>query len=103
MGIRSIPPDKGVLYEQVTGVSSFSLLGPLLFAVVVLPSEIFLIPVGGITPANLKAYLADRVIGFGFGSALYTPSMTLDEIRRTGREFVSVWRTLQDKPHKDDK
>jgi 2-dehydro-3-deoxyphosphogalactonate aldolase len=60
----------------------------------VLPSDISLIPVGGITLANLKTYYTERVIGFGLGAALYTPSMTRDEIWQRGQEFVSAWRTL---------
>jgi 2-dehydro-3-deoxyphosphogalactonate aldolase len=66
----------------------------------VLPGDISLIPVGGITLASLEGYHAERVIGFGLGAALYTPSMTREEIQQRGRDFVSAWRALKHQAHK---
>jgi 2-dehydro-3-deoxyphosphogalactonate aldolase len=66
----------------------------------VLPGDISLIPVGGITLASLEDYHAERVIGFGLGAALYTPSMTREEIQQRGRDFVSAWRALKHRAHK---
>ena len=42
----------------------------------VLPKEVWLLPVGGIPPDNMAAYLAAGANGFGLGSALYKPGMT---------------------------
>lgn len=61
----------------------------------VLPDDVSLVPVGGINPTNMSAYYTDRMIGFGLGTALYAPSMTGDEIRRRGRDFVSSWQVLK--------
>ncbi|HWA96586.1 MAG TPA: 2-dehydro-3-deoxy-6-phosphogalactonate aldolase [Terracidiphilus sp.] len=60
----------------------------------VLPDDISLVPVGGITAANMSAYYAGRVIGFGLGTALYAPSMTRNEIRQRGQDFVAAWQAL---------
>jgi 2-dehydro-3-deoxyphosphogalactonate aldolase len=58
----------------------------------VLPSEARLLPVGGITIANLTDYLKAGASGFGLGSALYRPGMTSKAIADRGAEFVSTWR-----------
>ena len=47
----------------------------------VLPSTVPILPVGGITPEKMNDYLKAGAIGFGLGSALYKPGMTLRDIR----------------------
>ena len=46
----------------------------------VLPSTVPILPVGGITPEKMNDYLKAGAIGFGLGSALYKPGMTLRDI-----------------------
>lgn len=58
----------------------------------VFPAGAWLVPVGGITPDNLAAYVAAGASGFGLGSALYKPGMTVDEIGRHAARFVAAWR-----------
>jgi 2-dehydro-3-deoxyphosphogalactonate aldolase len=59
----------------------------------VLPSNVSLIPVGGITPKNLGSFSNKRFVGFGLGSALYTPHLTSNEVKQRGRDFISAWST----------
>ncbi|WP_234496526.1 2-dehydro-3-deoxy-6-phosphogalactonate aldolase [Vibrio maritimus] len=60
----------------------------------VLPKETVCIPVGGISPTveSMKPWIEAGVSGFGLGAALYTPTMTLDEIRTNARQFVEIYR-----------
>jgi 2-dehydro-3-deoxyphosphogalactonate aldolase len=48
----------------------------------VLDPNAIVLPVGGITPARMTAYVAAGANGFGIGSALFRPGMALDELRR---------------------
>ena len=61
----------------------------------VLPREACFIPVGGLTPGSLADFVAAGAIGFGLGSALYTPGMTTKHLTLRGAEFVSAWRNTQ--------
>lgn len=60
----------------------------------VLPKDTLVLPVGGIRPETMKAYVTAGANGFGLGSALFTPSMSLADIRWKADEFVSAWRAL---------
>jgi 2-dehydro-3-deoxyphosphogalactonate aldolase len=63
----------------------------------VLPPDVRLLPVGGITPGAMKPYLEAGVAGFGLGSALYTPGMPLGQIAERADQFVAAWTTLDDR------
>ncbi|MBA2961637.1 MULTISPECIES: 2-dehydro-3-deoxy-6-phosphogalactonate aldolase [Ramlibacter] len=56
----------------------------------VLPADALLLPVGGITPANMAAYRSAGANGFGIGSALYKPGMSVEEVARQARAFVDA-------------
>lgn len=58
----------------------------------VLPAQTALMPVGGITPDNMAAYLAAGASGFGLGSGLYAPGRSAEQVREMALKFV---RTLQ--------
>ena len=58
----------------------------------VLPKAVKLIPVGGITPSNTKAYRDAGADGFGIGSALFKPGRTLAEIADAAQAFVAAAR-----------
>ncbi len=58
----------------------------------VLPRQIGLIPVGGITPENLGVFVAAGAVGLGVGSALYKPGMTAGNIESRAKAFVTAWQ-----------
>ncbi len=53
----------------------------------VLPADVRLLPVGGITPTNMDEYLAAGAAGFGLGSALYKPGLTAVEVGERAQAF----------------
>ena len=56
----------------------------------VLPADCLLIPVGGISPSNMPAYLQAGASGFGMGSNLYTAGKALEAIRQSALELIAV-------------
>jgi 2-dehydro-3-deoxyphosphogalactonate aldolase len=58
----------------------------------VLPPELRLLPVGGITPGNMADFRAAGVAGFGLGSALFKPGMDAKAVAANARAFVDAWR-----------
>jgi len=58
----------------------------------VLPKEVPLYPVGGITPERIGAYRRAGANGFGIGSALYKPGAAVDEVARAAQIFVKAWK-----------
>ena len=56
----------------------------------VLPPGTVVMPVGGITPSNMRAYLAAGVDGFGIGSALYKPGMPAAEVAEHAMTFIAA-------------
>jgi 2-dehydro-3-deoxyphosphogalactonate aldolase len=61
----------------------------------VFPPEVPMLPVGGIAPETMAAYVAAGAAGFGIGSALYKPGLEADEIARRAEAFVAAWRALR--------
>lgn len=61
----------------------------------VLPSELAMLPVGGITPATMAEYVQAGACGFGLGSGLYRPGMSAEAVRRQAAEYVRAWRALR--------
>lgn len=57
----------------------------------VIPAQVPLLPVGGVTPQNLAAYRAAGASGAGLGSALYRPGDAVDTVRAQARAFVQAW------------
>ena len=60
----------------------------------VLPPGTLLIPVGGIKPESMKAYVEASANGFGLGSALFSPQMSAAEVGRNARAFADAWRAI---------
>lgn len=56
----------------------------------VLPADIRLLAVGGITPDRMADYLDAGANGFGLGGALYKPGMAAAEVGKRAREFVAA-------------
>ena len=56
--------------------------------------EVLFVPVGGITPQNMAAYVAAGASGFGLGSALYKPGLTPAQVKANAQAFVLAWRAV---------
>ena len=59
----------------------------------ILPKGTRLFPVGGITPDTMAPFLAAGASGFGLGSALYSPGISLAQLARQAECFVAAWKT----------
>jgi len=56
-----------------------------------------LLPVGGVGVAEIAPYRARGAAGFGLGSSLYTPALTIAEIATRARALVAAWRAAGDR------
>ena len=56
------------------------------------------LPVGGISLANMKAYRDAGANGFGVGSSLYRPGMSAEDVGQAARQWVDAWRGEQSRP-----
>jgi 2-dehydro-3-deoxyphosphogalactonate aldolase len=63
----------------------------------VFPKETKFLPVGGIKPESLAGYVAAGAAGFGLGSALYRPGMSVGEVSANALAFVTAWRACTEK------
>ena len=54
-----------------------------------------ILPVGGITPLNMKPYLEAGASGFGLGSALYRPGDEPEQVGANAAAFVAAWRVIR--------
>lgn len=61
----------------------------------VLPPEVPVFAVGGITPENLADYLAAGCIGAGLGGDLYRPGQPVERTVERAHAFVSAYRSVQ--------
>lgn len=61
----------------------------------VLPRDVPVLVVGGVTPGSLGPWLAAGADGFGLGSALYRPGQTAAEVRGQAGDFVRALRSLR--------
>ena len=64
----------------------------------VLSPQTRLLPVGGITPANIAAYRDAGASGFGIGSALFKPGIDAATLRRHALQFAAAWRARNANP-----
>jgi 2-dehydro-3-deoxyphosphogalactonate aldolase len=60
----------------------------------VLPRDVWLLPVGGITPERMAPYLAAGADGFGLGSALYQPGFGVAEVGARAGAFATAYADL---------
>ncbi|WP_336509792.1 2-dehydro-3-deoxy-6-phosphogalactonate aldolase [Stutzerimonas stutzeri] len=61
----------------------------------VFPPDCPLLPVGGITPENMAAFVDAGAAGFGLGSALYRPGQSASDVARSAAAFVAAWERLK--------
>lgn len=57
----------------------------------VLPPATQLWPVGGVTPQSIAPWRRAGATGFGIGSQLFQPGMTLAAIAHAARQFQTAW------------
>ncbi len=60
----------------------------------VLPTEVPILPVGGITPHNMNDYWVAGADGFGLGSALYKPGMSVEQMTQSAADFKVALQAL---------
>jgi 2-dehydro-3-deoxyphosphogalactonate aldolase len=58
----------------------------------VIPRDVAILPVGGITPETMAPFVAAGANGFGLGSALYVPRRDVADIRQRARAFAEAWK-----------
>lgn len=61
----------------------------------VLPKDVIVAAVGGITPETMADYHKAGSDGFGLGSALFKPDYDLGELKKRAAAFVTAYRALQ--------
>jgi 2-dehydro-3-deoxyphosphogalactonate aldolase len=61
----------------------------------VLPKDVPLLAVGGVTPENLGQWMAAGAHGAGLGSALYKPGLTAQQVGERARAFVAAERAAR--------
>ncbi|MDQ0590089.1 2-dehydro-3-deoxy-6-phosphogalactonate aldolase [Variovorax paradoxus] len=85
----------GALAAGATGLKLFpaELASPAVVKALlaVLPQGTPLMPVGGITPANMAEWRAAGAAGFGIGSALYKPGKQASAVRADAQKFVAAF------------
>jgi 2-dehydro-3-deoxyphosphogalactonate aldolase len=60
----------------------------------VIAGKVPILPVGGIAPSSMAAYVAAGASGFGLGSALYRPGDSAGSLREKAAAFATAWRTI---------
>lgn len=60
----------------------------------VFPKDTAMIPVGGIAPEAMTGFWNAGASGFGLGSALYRPGMSVADLRTNATKFVQAFESL---------
>jgi 2-dehydro-3-deoxyphosphogalactonate aldolase len=85
----------GALAAGATGLKLFpaELASPAVVKALlaVLPRGTPVMPVGGITPANMAEWRAAGATGFGIGSALYKPGKQAPAVRADAARFIAAY------------
>jgi 2-dehydro-3-deoxyphosphogalactonate aldolase len=63
----------------------------------VLPAEVGLLPVGGVAAEHIADWLNAGAAGFGFGSELFRPEYSLEEIEQRAQRLVRTFREARAK------
>jgi 2-dehydro-3-deoxyphosphogalactonate aldolase len=83
------------LHHGATGIKIFpaSIMGPAGVAALraVLPKSAKVYAVGGAGPDNFADWFAVGTTGFGIGTALFTPDLTLDQIKERAGKIVAAY------------
>jgi 2-dehydro-3-deoxyphosphogalactonate aldolase len=58
----------------------------------VLPPQTLLLPVGGVAPDNIAAYMKAGANGFGIGTSVYKPGMAIAEMAARAKALADAFR-----------
>lgn len=61
----------------------------------VLPRDVKVYAVGGVTPDNMRDWATAGCAGFGIGSNIYKPGMSPQDVGEAARGFVAAWNELR--------
>lgn len=61
----------------------------------VLPKDIPVLAVGGVTPDNMKAFVDAGAAGFGIGGSLYKPGDSAEAVGAKARQFIEAMRAIR--------
>lgn len=59
----------------------------------VMPKGTLLLPVGGVKPDNIAAYRMAGADGFGIGTSVYRPGMSMAEMKQAARDLAGAYRS----------
>ena len=92
-GVMTASEAFGALESGATGLKIFpaEMITPAVVKALraVLPQSTVVMPVGGITTANMAPYFAAGASGFGIGSALYKPGNSATEVKENAMDFIA--------------
>jgi 2-dehydro-3-deoxyphosphogalactonate aldolase len=60
----------------------------------VLPKDIPVLAVGGVTPDNMKAFIEAGAAGFGIGGSLYKVGSDVATVARNAKQFIEAMRKI---------
>ena len=93
-GVMTASEAFGALEAGATGLKIFpaEMITPSVIKALraVLPPGTVVMPVGGITPDNMRPYLTAGADGFGIGSALYKPGMSAAAVAENAMNFIAA-------------
>jgi 2-dehydro-3-deoxyphosphogalactonate aldolase len=93
-GVMTASEAFGALESGATGLKIFpaEMITPAVVKALraVLPQGTVVMPVGGITTANMGSYFAAGASGFGIGSALYKPGNSAAEVKEHAMDFIAA-------------
>lgn len=61
----------------------------------VLPKDIPVLAVGGVTPDNMKAFVDAGAAGFGIGGSLYKPGDSAETVGAKAKQFIEAMRAIR--------
>jgi len=94
-GVMTATEAFAALQAGATGLKLFpaEMISPAVLGALraVLPADVRLFPVGGVTTRSMAAYRAAGACGFGIGSALYRPQRDAALVKRLALEFAEAF------------
>jgi 2-dehydro-3-deoxyphosphogalactonate aldolase len=98
-GVATLSEAFAALKAGADGLKAFpaEAIGPTIVKAwrAVIPPDIPIVPVGGITPDAMASFVKAGASGFGLGSALYKPDVDAARLAERARAFVEAWRALR--------